>query len=169
MIENGRVVYTARINGLELRAALRDTGWKTSAQIVIVNGTQSRLDVVPDLFSVTIMKPKQRTLRREEPEKLAKSIRRRAAWQAVGASMGGMATKQTTSQSQTNGTVSVYGSGGSATGVYSGTTTTTQTEPDYEARRQAAENVSNIRTQRDEALAGIESVALRANTLMPGQ
>jgi hypothetical protein len=169
LLENGQFVQIVRVDGIELRAALRDTGWKMRAQVGVVNATKSRLDVIPDLFSLTVVEPKRKTLRLQGPEELAKSIDRRATWHAIGASLGGMATKETTSESQTNGTVSVFGSGGFATGVYRETTTTTQTEPDYEARRRAAEQVSVIQTRRDEAIAGVHSQALRGNTLMPGQ
>lgn len=168
-IEDGTLIEIFRLDGLDLRVALVDTGSKMRAQVWVENGTKSRLDVLPDLFSLTLMEPKQKTLRLEEPEELAKSIRRHAAWRTVGASMGSAATKETTSQSRTNGTILVTGSDGSAIGVYNGTTTASRREPDYEARNRAAQQVSSIQSERDDAVAKLESIALRATTLMPGQ
>jgi hypothetical protein len=99
LIENDKYIEIVRIDGLEIRAAISDTGRKMRAQVAVSNGSAGRVDIDPELFTLNVIEPKAKLLKREAPEKLTRSIQRNAAWQTFGASLGSGATKQTTSLS----------------------------------------------------------------------
>jgi hypothetical protein len=80
-----------------------------------------------------------------------------------------MQTRSTTSQTTETGTATATGPGGTATGTYGGVSTTTTTGPDSEARRRTDNQVRQISANTQNTIAGIQSVALRANTVFPGK
>ena len=116
------------------------------------------------------MDPGHKELKYNDPDRLARSVQRRAGLGAGLIAMGAaMQTRTTTSQTTENGTATVTGPGGMATGTYGGASTTTTTEPDYEARRRADNQVRQIGANTQNTIAGIQSVALRANTVFPAK
>jgi hypothetical protein len=167
---DGHTVRMIRANGIAVLAAIWDNGSKTQAYIGIKNSTSANVDVRPESFQLVVSAPKYRMLAYQDPDQMAKSIRRSAGWKAgLTSGLGGMAQKQTTSTSTTEGTATVSGPGGTASGTYNGTTMTTSSQPDYEARQRAAEKADRIRTEANNAASNLQSTALRANTLLSGQ
>jgi hypothetical protein len=168
---NGRPLKTIMAGGVEIQVSLQDTGAKMRADLVIINHTNARIDLQPEAFRLTVTSPRNKVLKYEDPDHLAKVIDRKARWgAALSAAAGSTARTQTTSQSRTSGTTSMSdNSGNSASGTYEGNTTTTTSQPDLESRRQAAQNVARIRERASANIATIESVALRSNTVMPDQ
>ncbi len=168
-LSDGRTVRMIRANGLAVLAAIWDNGSKTQAYIGIKNSTIANVDVRPETFQLVVAAPKYRMLAYQDPDQMAKSIRRSAGWKAgLTSGLGGMAQKQTTSTSTTEGTATVSGPGGAASGTYNGTTMTTSSQPDYEARQRAAEKADRIRAEANNAASNLQSTALRANTIIPG-
>jgi hypothetical protein len=167
---DGHTVRMIRANGIAVLAAIWDNGSKTQAYIGIKNSTSANVDVRPESFQLVVSAPKYRMLAYQDPDQMAKSIRRSAGWKAgLTSGLGGMAQKQTTSTSTTEGTATVSGPGGTASGTYNGTTMTTSSQPDYEARQRAAEKADRIRIEANNAASNLQSTALRANTLLSGQ
>ena len=166
---DGALVKVIRNGGIEVRASAFDTGSKMRVQILVVNNSSARVDVVPDQFTLEITQPRQQALKYQDPGQMAKSIKRRAGWSGLAAGLGEASTKTVTSESQTNGNVSVHDQDGNVSnGTYSGSATTTTTVPDQEARQRSRERVAEIHNRSRNSIAELESVALRANTLEPG-
>ena len=169
LYKDGALVEVLREGGIEIRATLADTGAKMRVNILVVNNSPARIDVVPDQFALEITEPKLQVLKYQDPGQMAKSMARRAGWAGFGAGLGGMSTKTVSSESQTNGNVSIHDQdGNSSNGTYSGSTTTTTTVPDEQARERSRERVAEIHERTRESIAELNSMALRANTLEPG-
>jgi hypothetical protein len=137
----------------------------------VLNKTTMPIDVLPQNFSISELTPKERTFAYVPFEKIVKSDEHRAGWaNALNAFGAGMATKQVTTDTTSNGTVDLNSSDGTYTnGTYSGTSTSTTSVPDYAAQAQAQENIRN----RNAAIAAESQVmsqaALKANSVMPNQ
>ncbi len=135
-------------------------------EITVLNETDKRVNVFPRDFYLTFKDKNGKFgyVYPLPPEKIAKKYLSRAKWGNFFRTFAaGMAT--TTTQSVGSGTAYVYGSSGSATGVYSGTATTTS--PNLAAQRNAA--VANDRAV-EAANAKGQSVilnSLKANTVFP--
>ena len=169
-LSDGRTVRMIRANGLAVLAAIWDNGSKTQAFVGIKNNTIASVDVRPESFQLVVAAPKYRMLAYQDPDQMAKSIRRSAGWKAgLTSGLGGMAQKQSTSTSTTDGNVTVSGPNGTASGTYNGTTMTTSSQPDYEARQRSADKANQIRAEANNAVNNLQSTALRANTIFPGQ
>ena len=168
-LSDGRTVRMIRANGLAVLAAIWDNGSKTQAFVGVKNDTAANVDVRPETFQLVVSAPKYRTLAYQDPDKMAKSIQRSANWRSAFAGLGSLSQQQTISTSTTSGTATVSGTGGTATGTYNGTTMTTTSQPDNAARERAAAQVNQIRTGAATAVASLQSAALRANTIFPGQ
>ncbi len=177
--KNGLLVKSLSAEGITVTASLKDTGWKTCADVSVANNSNARVDVLPAHFTLTLQrgnsKGKHQMLRYQDPAKMAKSLRRRVLWANVftGAAAGAAReTSTSTSTSSTSGSVDIYdNSGGSGTGTFDARTNTTTmtTKPDYRAQRNAQEaeraRVQNLAS----ALAYLDKVALKADTLMPSE
>jgi hypothetical protein len=151
--------------------------------VSVTNTGEKPIDVLPLEMTLDVDQPKPKRLAFVSPEQIAKSVEHSAHWaNALNAMGGAMATKQTTSQTDTSGTVnssgnvSVYGSDGSSAngsyngnGTYNGTSTNTTSSPDYAAQARARDNIA----QRNAAVAGVEAnlsqTSLRSNTVLPGK
>lgn len=171
LLSDGAVVKILTANGVTVSASLKDTGWKQRADIMITNNSEQRFDVIPETFTLDVVTPKRKSLAYQAPEKLAKSLNRRAQWAAALSAFGGsLATQQSRSTSSTEGTVhATDNSGNSASGTYSGTTTTTTTSPDYFARQRANEQGNNALRNAGDTIDYIYKVSLKPNTVMPGK
>jgi hypothetical protein len=115
--------------------------------------------------------PKEKELKAQSVEKIEHSLNRRTAWaNGFTGFAGAMARQQSTTNTTSSGTVSAYGSDGSyANGSYQGTSTSTTSTPDYAAQERASEQIAMNRQRTANAEQYLEGVALRANTLAPGQ
>lgn len=137
--------------------------------LVVVNRTPNRVDVIPQKTYLQIFQPRFKELAYKSPDQLSASIRHRAASASILAAMGSFRTKTITSTTYGSGSVDIVGAGGSATGTYSGTATTTTTMPDEAARAQSAAQIAAIEQRKETAMQAVHDITLRSNTLFPGQ
>jgi hypothetical protein len=170
-ISDGAVVKVLTVGGVTVSASLQDTGWKMRADIMITNRSGQRFDVLPETFTLEVIAPKSKSLAYQSPDKLAKSIYRKARWSvALTMVAGSLATQQSTSKSSAQGSVyATDNTGNLGYGTYKGNSTTTTTFPDYAARERADEQARNIIQSAADAIDYIYRVSLKANTLMPGR
>lgn len=140
---------------------------KAIVQIVVFNGSERRVEISPDGFSLEMVKPQLRTLERETAEHLSKSMNRRAKLAgALGEIGAGMQTTQITTNGSSRGTISDQ-RGGSVT--YQGTNTSTTTGPDVEARRRAEAQSAVLSDGALRSGAALQDFEIKANTIFPGQ
>lgn len=165
-ISDGATIRVIRDGGVTVAVFGYLDGGRVVAEVTVANETDRRVTVKPADFFITYW-DKAGKMGHEfslPPAKVADKLRGRAKWgNFFRAFAAGMA--QTTSTSESSGSVYVTGAGGAARGTYSGATTTTA--PDAAAQRRAAE--AN-RAASASANADAEQVldrALRANTLFP--
>jgi len=141
------------------------------ADIFVLNESAGTVDVLPSNFVLTELTPKTKPLKYVDGDRVLRSAERRLAWgNAMTAASGSMARQQSTTTTNSTGTVRASGSdGSSATGTYNGTSTSRTSSPDYAAQARAAETIQ----ARTEAFANLASFAsrtiLRANTVLPNQ
>jgi hypothetical protein len=164
---NGQTIETIDGGGFRVEATIRDTGWKTRADIFIVNHSGQLVDIHPEAFKLATV-PDGKEVKYNDPDAMTRSIRRRADLGMALTSMGGsMQARTMPSQTTETGTATATGTGGMATGTYNGVSTTTTTGPDYEAQRRAANQVNQMRTNANSAIAYLQSIALLPNTVFP--
>ena len=87
----GAVVTIETINaaGLRVEVTLRDTGSKMRADVFIENHRGDRVEVRPEQFRLAITDPSYKELKYNDPDRLARSIQRRAAWSGGLVALGG--------------------------------------------------------------------------------
>ena len=98
------------------------------AAVGIANHAGQKYDLLPKEFALSLMDRKKppKPLDYYSPEEVVKALQHDLAWSAFWSAVGaGMATRQQTSMSNTSGTATVTGSGGTASGTYNANTTTT--------------------------------------------
>jgi hypothetical protein len=168
---NAQTIETIDAGAYRVEVAIRDTGWKTRVDILIVNQSVQPIDVHPEQIQLAA---NGKELKYNDPDSLIRSVRRRAALSAWGAALStmgaAMQTATTTTQTTETGTVTATGPGGMATGTYSGVGTSTTTGPDYAAQRRAADQraqAAQAGSDANSAIAYLQSIALRANTVSP--
>jgi hypothetical protein len=151
--------------------AMAITDKYTRADISVFNGGTASVDVLPTGFHLEEVTPKPKPLAYVDAANVIKSAERRVAFGNVLTAIGGgMARQQSTTTTNSNGTVNASSSDGtSATGTYNGTSTSTTSSPDYAAQAQANETIR----QRNAALASLSgqlsSEVFKANTVLPNQ
>lgn len=152
-------------------ASIRDVGKRFRVDVYIYNGGSQRFEIYPERASFVMTSPKVKALEYVPMDKIARSIKRKAAWAAALAGMGANATETVTATTTSSGTVTATDakSFDRSTASYSGHATTTATVPDYEARAASREAVREIHEQASARLAELSDVALQANTLLPGE
>jgi hypothetical protein len=124
---NGQTIKTLDAGGFRVEVAIRDTGWKTRADILIVNHSGQPVDIHPEAFKLAAM-PDGKEVQYNDPDAMMRLIRRRTGLGMALTAMGGaMQTRTTTWQTTESGTATATGPGGMATGTYSGVSTTTTT------------------------------------------
>jgi hypothetical protein len=139
--------------------------------VMILNKSNTPVDVLPEQFSIEEITPKEKTLSYVPFGKIVKSDARRAGWaNAINAFGAGMARQQATTQTASTGTVNATSSDGTYTnGTYNGTSTSTTSVPDYAAQARAQENIR----RRREAIAAesqtLSQTSLKANSVLPNQ
>jgi hypothetical protein len=167
---NGHIYETmAGDEKIGVLVSLAVIGKYVRADIFILNDSQSNVDVLPSNFVLSEVTPKQKMLKYVDGDKLIRSAERQIAFGDAMTALGAnMQRQQSTVTTSSTGTVSANGSDGTtATGIYSGRSTSTTSTPDYAAQARAAETIR----ARDEAFATTADFAsrvmLRANTLLP--
>ncbi len=139
---------------------------KAIVQVFVFNGSERRVEISPDAISIEVIKPQTRKLERETADHLSKSMTRRANLAgALGQAGASMQTTQTTSRGSENGTF--HGQGGNVT--YSGTSTSTTTAPDMEARRRADAQAAVLNEGALRSGASLQDLELKGNTVFPGK
>lgn len=140
------------------------------ANVSISNSSQRRLDIDPSTFTLEVAEPNRKHLPYLDPERLARSIRRRAAWGAALTEIAGeMATTETETEAETNVRAQARDNEGyRAQGTARSTTTVTTVTRDEQARARAAADAERITATAATKASDLVNRALRANTLMPG-
>ena len=150
--------------------SVSDNGQYMLAQMAIANHSNRNVDILPERFVMTLLQPKKEILEHIPPERVIGKINSSVAWSRLFTGMvAATATRRQETVSNETGTVNVYGEGGTATGTYSGTTTSTAQVPD-EQQRQRIWQAQREREQHAYNWAqSVASSSLRANTLAPGR
>jgi hypothetical protein len=169
--QGGQFVETISDSGYSISLTAHDTGKYLKVDLVVNNDHGSTVDLMPASIWAKQTEPKEKELKAQSVEKMEHSLNRRTAWaNGFTGFAGGMARQQSTTDTTSSGTVSAYGSDGSyANGSYQGTSTSTTSAPDYAAQERAREQIAMNRQRAANAEQYLEGVALRANTLAPGQ
>jgi hypothetical protein len=149
------------------------------SDVVITNNTDQQIDVQPEKFFLEVLGPKPKQLDYESPEKLTKSINRRAQWAAFGIRPSREdVTRTITAKSSTSGSFNggmelhdLYSinATGSPNGRNSCSTTSTTTVPDCYTRRKADGDARAALQNAAQASGDLSKILLRANTIMPTQ
>jgi hypothetical protein len=167
---HGALYKTANIPGASVTVAAFDTGKYFRVEVLVSNRGNDQMDVLPEFVVLKEITPKAKVLPYIPTEKIIHSEDRRLAWRsALAAGMAGMARQQSTTQSNTYGTVNAFGSGGYANGSYSSATTSTTYAPDYAARERVAEASAEARSRLNDEERDLSESALQGTTLKPGQ
>ncbi|HEY4356264.1 MAG TPA: hypothetical protein VGN16_10990 [Acidobacteriaceae bacterium] len=139
------------------------------ADVTVFNGSPAPVDVLPTNFGLEEISPKEKPLAYVDADQALRSKLRRLAWGNAFTAMGGsMARQQTTTTTNSNGTISATASdGSSATGTYRGSSTATTSTPDYAAQARANEIIQQRNNTAAMLSEKVSQDALRANTVMP--
>jgi len=166
---NGRKYETLASDKIGIVVVGDVVGKYLRADILVLNESTKSVAVLPSNFILTETSPKQKPLKYVDGDKVIRSAERRLAWGNALTAMGGnMARQQTTTTTNSSGTITAYGTA-PAFGTYSGTSTSTTSAPDYAAQARAAQTIQ----MRNEAFANFANFTsrtiLRANTVLPNQ
>jgi hypothetical protein len=156
-------------DGLTVVANVFVEGGYLIAHVGVLNGSKDRVLVSPESSSLTLWKDakKQDATETFSPipaEKVAQKFANRGRWARALIAFGA-ATATTTQTTTESGSVIATGPGGTATGTYSGSSTTTV--PDYEARRRAERATTESAARAGAQADAVMGAALRANTVFP--
>jgi TonB family protein len=111
-----------------------------------------------------------RILEHIPPERVIGRINSSVAWSRLFTGMAAAtATRRQETVSNETGTVNVYGEGGTATGTYSGTTTSTAQVPDEQQRQRIWQAQREREQQAYNWAQSVASSSLRSTTLTPGR
>jgi hypothetical protein len=167
---SGNIVKVMRSNGVLVAVTIQDTGKYFIAQVSVVNKSASPLDVLPQSFSIMVLRPHPKTLRYLPPDKVIRSISNSAVWSNFFTALGAAgATQQSVTQSTTNGTASAYGTSGSAYGRYSENTTSVTIVPDEQAKQDAANRIAANNTAVAATSQEVSTRSLQPTTVAPGK
>jgi hypothetical protein len=158
IMRNGRELLILQQGGLSVVVNLAVSHPRQVALVYVRNATDRRFEVVPSEMSFDLVEPARKPFAYQDPDELAKSLRRVSPWAYVFAAMAGMATQQ----SHTTGTVTT--AGGSTAFINS-----TTTAPDNAARDRTIQNLSETQLAKEVAASKIQDIALRENTVLPGE
>jgi len=159
-----------RSNGIVVAIDVEAVDHYIRVGVAARNETQQPIDILPWSISMQMVAPKHKQLKYQSPDRLIKRINGRAGWNNLLTALGAAgATQQSSTQTNTDGRVSVYGTGGSANGTYSQTSTSTTTVPDSQAQREAAAQIAASNATAANAARNINSHSLAPATLSPGQ
>jgi hypothetical protein len=168
---NGQKFKILTGNGFTVTVGLRGNAKYLRVDVSVLNNSTASVDILPATFSVDELDPKEKTLAYVDPEKIIRSAQKKAAWGNALTAMGAsMQRQQTTTTTNSMGTVNANASDGSfATGTYSGTSTSTTSAPDYAAQARASEAIRERNAQIASLSERLSENALKANTIAPTQ
>jgi hypothetical protein len=169
--QNGQYVQTITEGGHAISLSAHDTGKYLRVDVTVRNDSTAPFDLMPNAISARESEPKDKELKYQSVGKMEHGLEHRTAWaNGFTGFAGGMARQQSTTETTSSGTVSAYGSNGSyANGTYQGTSTSTTSAPDYAAQARARQQIAANRQRAAQLEQYLDGVALRANTLAPGQ
>jgi hypothetical protein len=170
----GQLIRTIRANGLFISVIGGHYDNYFVADVFVGNDSDRRVNVLPEKTFFVMWKKagdkQPSVLNSISPEKVAARAKNKSEWGSFFRSLAaGMASTTTRSTANTSGTVSVTGSGGMATGIYTEDTTTTTTGPNDAAPRRAAERNAEARENAKAKGDLFRAYALDATTLFPSQ
>jgi hypothetical protein len=156
-------------DSLYIAASVQDTGWKMRADVYVRNKGLDRVDVLPEMVSMSVVLPKAKELKYQEPRELAKSLERKAKWRAAFRGIAAsLQTQEMTSRSSGSASGYAYDSEGNwVSGSAVGSSTTETTVPDFAAQQRAREQSARDLSSARDAGGYLQAVALKANTLGP--
>jgi len=158
-------------DGLTVIVSMAMTAKYTRADVSVFNGGTTNIDVLPTEFHLEEVTPKPKPLAYVDAVKIIRSAQKHLAWgNALTAMGGGMARQQSTTTTNSTGTINASDSdGATATGTYNGTSTSVTSSPDYAAQARAAETIR----ERNAAFASLSGQlsheVFKANTVFPNQ
>ena len=141
--------------------------------VLILNKSENRLNFNPATDTVLIYYKNKDDKTPEfisplKPEDAAQKIKGSQGMKNFFSSLGAALQKQAiTGNSTTDGTASVFGTGGMATGVYNERTTTTVLVPDTDAQARARDTIAERNRLATERYNDVINSALLANTIFP--
>jgi hypothetical protein len=165
-------------SGLWFALAIVERGNYDVAELYIANGSDKKVTVNPALAYMELWKDEKGLL--DKPpfyvgkpipaHTIAKKLQNKAAWANFFTRFSAsFQNQQIVTRTTSSGTATAIGSGGMVTGTYNGTSATTTTIPDYQARA-AAENTAQARSAQAVANgASYMNDEMLANTLWPKQ
>jgi hypothetical protein len=169
---------TMKRNDLWLAVAITERGNYDVAEIYVANGTQRNITVNPTLAYMELWKDEKDLLdkppffigRPVPAYSIAKKLQNKAAWAKFFTRFSAtFQSQQIVTRTTSSGQASVLGFGGMATGTYSGSSITTTTIPDYQARAVAEETAQTRSAQAAANGASYMKDELLANTLFSGK
>ncbi len=177
---NGLLMKFLAVEGMIVQVTLTESEKHIIAGVYIRNNTKNAFDLLPQNLSLQAISPKNKNLIYEDYESVARAIEKNAKKDASMLLLAGVfaSRSQSTSYSTSNGSamsnVMVNDNRGNAAmgsynGVYSGSTSTTTTTHDPGMMNMALTGAENIRADGLQQAAWVRQVALKANTLYPGQ
>ena len=171
LLKGGLVVALLTVDGVAVAVSVVRTDDLLWANVSVANQSGSRVDVDPATFTLDAIEPKAKRLAYQEPERIARSMRRRAEWgAALTAIAGEMATTETKTEGVTNVTASARDNEGyRVSGQARGTTTVTTRSKDQQASDRAAADAERITSTATTKAADLLGRSLKANTLLPGE
>lgn len=142
---------------------------KFVVRVVIDNQTADRVLVDPANFSLQVVKPNPKDLKYESVAHLTKSMNSRiAVANALGAFGAAMKTTESNTRTSSTGSATIMGDVNASVSA-SGTSWSTTTQPDYQARQRADEQARELRLEGMESAQVAQKAELRTNTVMPGK
>ena len=171
---DGKLIRTIQHGGLRVSSYLFLTAKDAvAAEIYVVNDSDKPVNVLPDQIFVSAT-PADRSAKTAYLGIIPISVliadvnrnaRIRAALDQLAANFQ---TTTSRTQSVTSANVTLRGPGGLSTGTINGTTLSTTTGPNWEARRLATYQSMQLYAMARDRVAAIQADALKANTVHPG-
>jgi hypothetical protein len=161
-------------DAVNVTLTIHEAGKWVLLSVGLENDGNTRPDVLPDSFTVELVKPLSESLAYQRPEQVEKAIRNNARWRAVVAGglvgMGESSPQTTTSQSDVNINGTVTDSSGNSSSVQAqGTATTTSQTTNPEAGKDARRAADGVYNRAAASIRQIQAGVLRPSTLFPGK
>ena len=172
LFSEGQYFRIIKADGVEIVLTMYDGKDHRVADVFVSNFSDRRKLIDPSMTRFTLADSAKPivSLSPIPTEKIASQIKRRVKWANFFSALASSVPTYSTSQSNTSGTVSVYGNNGSyARGTYQGTTTTTRMSPNVYAQERAAENNQRRSLEATDRAGQVKETALKINTLFPGE
>jgi hypothetical protein len=171
---DGKLIRTLQDQGLRVSTYLFWTAKDAvAAEVYVINDSNKLVNVLPDQMFISATPANQNAkpafLGTLPISALIADVNHKAAVSAALSQLAAsLQSVTTTTQSTTSGTVNVIGPGGFANGTFNGTTQSTTTSPNWEARRLANYRAMQLYAMAQDRVAAIQATALKANTVHTG-